>query len=81
MSAPGCCKAPDERLQMSCARVDVLVNAAIAATQVLVEKRPPQSAASIAGVDFDYFNARLLQYHPTSLFLQPVSSPASVHSA
>jgi hypothetical protein len=30
---------------------------------------------------FVHFNARLLQYHPTSLFLQPVFSPVSVHSA
>jgi len=30
---------------------------------------------------FDHFSARLLQYHETSLFLQPVISPASVHSA
>jgi hypothetical protein len=30
---------------------------------------------------FCHFNARLLQYHGTSLPLQPTVSPASVHSA
>jgi hypothetical protein len=45
------------------------------------EKRPPTEATSIVGVDFDHFNARLLQYHGISLALQPVISPASVHSA
>ena len=29
---------------------------------------------------FCYFNARLLQYQETSLLLQPVNTPASVHS-
>jgi len=46
-----------------------------------IRKRPPTEAASIVGADFDHFSARLLQYHPTSSFLQPVNSPASVHLA
>ncbi|SDT01443.1 hypothetical protein SAMN05444158_4046 [Bradyrhizobium canariense] len=38
------------------------------------------AASLILDAIFCYFNARLVQYHETSLFLQPISSPASVHS-
>jgi len=45
-------------------------------------ERPPTGAASlIPGAIFCYFNARLLQYHGNSVTLQPVTTPASAHSA
>ncbi len=42
---------------------------------------PPTEAGLVNSRRDCYFNARLLQYHETSLVLQPVISPASVHSA